>query len=1029
MATEDDFCLNFATSLSSVVPAAASVASKSRRQEPVQAVVPPRDSSKELASSRPLAPARVSFSSGTNEDKSLGAKGAKSMKSARDRDADGRSTPSSAQPPNQTAAIEAAANKVFSKKPSTTTAVPALSKTGMTGAAPAPRAPAAAVAPTGSRRNPFPTAPVLTRVVDSSNSGGIAKQSPSGPSIVTYEYDADALDTTGPTGAEAFASLGLDARLVAKLVAARVTARASQPAPHADEDEDRAAAMAGITRGHLRDGFGLIKPTRVQRLVVPLATAGRSLVVKSETGSGKTLAFLLPVVAQLLEEASTDRADGGTRALVVAPTRELATQIFGVASRLVQAFPSIVPGLLCGGEKRKSEKARLRKGCALVVATPGRLLDHLLSTESFVCDSRTLRWLVLDEADRLLDLGFGAQIKKIVESISTRGAAGKGARGTDAAKPPRGTMLISATVTPAVRALAMDVLAADALFVDASLRGGEQGRGAPAASENKCEESSAVPTLAASHNADTAEGVPAPASTYSAPKTLAQVALIVPLKWRLVTLLAVLLQAALGGGVAGTGARAAKEPTAAGEPQRGTKMILFVSTCEAAELHAKILGLLLPRLIRARNKDRADKGSRPESSFKVSRLHGNVPQTERVAVFRTFSAAVDGLLIATDVAARGLDLPAVDLIVQADAPAETGDYVHRIGRTARRGARGAALLLLQPHESPYVELLRAAGLSVSLGDVSSALATLAAVRAPPLDVIGSKLARGDAPAAVPAAAAAPQRDFSGLDAKSFIGASQADIDTAVKVHEKAAAASAAASALAAAASKFTEAAAASCAPTAGAGRVGHLFRIATEMRSRSGLSASAGLAAGANGFSRVGEAFAVAWQTLLEELVESGLPAGSAPQSAQIRAPLLPLARRAFTTFVRAYATHERATRHIFHPRSLHLGHAAKAMGLREPPSRVAAAAARDDKAAKEEVEAAAGRAVAAPEGSRDAKRAAHKEAARRKRDWLESEATVDMSAPADALEVDGEPAPAVVAVKRMKTKPSRAPAISEFDA
>jgi ATP-dependent RNA helicase DDX31/DBP7 len=755
------------------------------------------------------------------------------------------------------------------------------------------------------------------------------------------------------------------------------------------------------------------------------------LVVKSETGSGKTLAFLLPVVAQLLEEASADRADGGTRALVVAPTRELATQIFGVASRLVQAFPSIVPGLLCGGEKRKSEKARLRKGCALVVATPGRLLDHLLSTESFVCDAGTLRWLVLDEADRLLDLGFGAQIKKIVESISTRGAAGRGARGADRSKP-RGTMLISATVTPAVRALAMDVLAADALFVDASLRGGEQGRGgATAAAENEGDES-AAPALAASQSADTAAGTPAPlaALTYSAPKTLAQVALIVPLKWRLVTLLAVLLQAALGGGVAGTGSRAAKEPAAAGEPQRGTKMILFVSTCEAAELHAKILGLLLPRLIRARNKDKTDKGSRPESSFKVSRLHGNVPQTERVAVFRTFSAAVDGLLIATDVAARGLDLPAVDLIVQADAPAETGDYVHRIGRTARRGARGAALLLLQPHESPYVELLRAAGLSVSLGDVSSALATLAAVRAPPLDVIGSKLARGDAPEAVTAAAGAPQREHAGLDAKSFIGASQNDIDVAVKAHEKAAAASAAASALSAAASKFTEAAAASCAPTAGAGRVGHLFRIATEMRSRSGLSASAGLAAGANGFSRVGEAFAVAWQTLLEELVESGLPGGgSAPQSAQIRAPLLPLARRAFTTFVRAYATHERATRHIFHPRSLHLGHAAKAMGLREPPSRVAAAAARDDKAAKEEVEAAAGRAVAAPEGSRDAKRAAHKEAARRKRDWLESEATVDMSAPADALEVDGEPAQTVVAAKRMKTKPSRAPAISEFDA
>lgn len=224
-----------------------------------------------------------------------------------------------------------------------------------------------------------------------------------------YAYDAAALDSSGAFGAEAFAALSLDARLVSKLVGVRSAVAGGGGGESKCADD---SAAGGIVRGHLRDGFGLTRPTRVQKLVIPLALTGSSLIVKSETGSGKTLAFLLPIVQGLLSESADGATGGGrsagTRALVIAPTRELAAQIFGVVSRLVQPFPVIVPGLLSGGEKRKSEKAKLRKGCTIIVATPGRLLDHLQSTASFVCDSHSLQWLVLDEADRLLDLGFGA---------------------------------------------------------------------------------------------------------------------------------------------------------------------------------------------------------------------------------------------------------------------------------------------------------------------------------------------------------------------------------------------------------------------------------------------------------------------------------------------------------------------------------------------------------------------------------------------------------------------------------------------
>lgn len=151
-------------------------------------------------------------------------------------------------------------------------------------------------------------------------------------------------------------------------------------------------------------GLGLMTRTSVQSLTIPAVLQDRSnLLVKSQTGSGKTLAYLIPIINEFMNMIPAIKREDGTRALIIAPTRELCTQIADVLTKLTRCCIRIVGGSITGGEKRKSEKARLRKGITILVGTPGRLLDHLKFTESF--DLTNLRWIVLDEIDRLLDMG------------------------------------------------------------------------------------------------------------------------------------------------------------------------------------------------------------------------------------------------------------------------------------------------------------------------------------------------------------------------------------------------------------------------------------------------------------------------------------------------------------------------------------------------------------------------------------------------------------------------------------------------
>jgi ATP-dependent RNA helicase DDX31/DBP7 len=832
-----------------------------------------------------------------------------------------------------------------------------------------------------------------------------------------------------------FGSLGLEPRLVAKLTAAKQAAGGvggvmlGAGAPLDD------AAGTAVSRGHTRDGFGLSRPTRVQRLFVPPALAGRSLCAKSETGSGKTLAFLAPIVHDLLTRQQKQGGGGGGGmsrssglfALVLAPTRELCQQIFTVASRLLQPFPFLVPGLVAGGEKRKAEKARLRKGVSLLVATPGRLCDHLRTTAALVGPSglASTQWLVLDEADRLLDMGFGPQIAEVVAAM--RRARGGVPAAAGASRGKSGgissgwtTYLLSATLSSRVRTLAASVLADGdtATLLDATaLAGGGAGAPPPWMTASPMDEDDdsdgdgdgsgggdkekAAAAAAAEkekgagkRDRDRDRGDKGAPRDLVTPSRLTQQYVVGALKWRLPTLLALLVdavalarkgrkqqaQAAAQGAAAGGAAPAA----AAGG---GVKLMLFMATCEGVDLHAALLGALLPGMLAAAPQSSASAGAStsppPPPTVRVLRLHGDLPQGQRTAAVRAFASPAGGhsavsVLVTTDVAARGLDLPSVDAILQADPPSDTQDYVHRVGRTARAGASGRALLLLQPHEAPYVELLAAAGLALHRSDPAPAFAALARCPVPAAmlggggggsggakDDAAAESAKGGARKSQPAAAAGHKRkrpadadegsdaDSSDSDADEDGGGGGGDKGRNRRPSSSAPASSAGGGSGGGGGSGSSSMARKLASLMEAAERARAVHSRTTAVPSGGAVASSSSSSSGSS--SRWAELQAVLWQTLIEGIVATHVwaPATGAVLSASAAAaaaatpqptppePLVDLARRAFASFVRAYATHEKATRHIFHPRALHLGHAAKACGLTEQPTQVVARSAK----------------------------------------------------------------------------------------
>ncbi|KXG53087.1 protein of unknown function DUF4217 [Penicillium griseofulvum] len=355
------------------------------------------------------------------------------------------------------------------------------------------------------------------------------------------------------------------------------------------------------------EDMGFTTMTEIQQRTVPPLLAGRDVLGAAKTGSGKTLAFLLPAIEML--HALRFKPRNGTGVLVVSPTRELALQIFGVARELM-AHHSQTYGIVIGGANRRAEAEKLMKGVNLLIATPGRLLDHLQNTQGFIF--KNLKTLVIDEADRILEVGFEDEMRQIVKILP---------------KEERQTMLFSATQTTKVEDLARISLRPGPLYINVD------------------------------HSKE-----------HSTVAGLEQGYVVCEADKRFLLLFSFLKR------------------------NLKKKIIVFFSSCNCVKYHAELLNYI---------------------DLPVLELHGKQKQQKRTNTFFEFCNAKQGTLICTDVAARGLDIPAVDWIIQFDPPDDPRDYIHRVGRTARgTEGKGRSLMFLQPSEVGFLKHLKEARVPV-----------------------------------------------------------------------------------------------------------------------------------------------------------------------------------------------------------------------------------------------------------------------------------------------------------------------------
>jgi ATP-dependent RNA helicase DDX31/DBP7 len=488
--------------------------------------------------------------------------------------------------------------------------------------------------------------------------------------------------------------------------AAKADAATSGGLFNADPGDFEGLGLYPSVARHLVLRLGIERPTLIQermlRLTLP-ATEPIDVLVRSQTGSGKTLSYCLPIAHFLLNRPKRLTREDGSLAIIVVPTRELAEQVEDVATRLFRPWHWIVVGSLRGGENKKHEKDRLRKGISVLVATPGRLVDHIRNTKRF--DYSACEFLVLDEADRLLDLGFEADIKEFIKSLNAMQRCGQD--GTQ-----RCNFLLSATLNNDVKRLA-----------ELSLK--------EAIEVNSAPEPSADADTGA--EGDTGTGTAAVArGQFAMPERLRQHFCIVEQKHRLVTLGAFLRLRAMKGLDASLPAEVREKKETIGALATDDarlpvcKIIVFFSTCDSVDFHHELFEKLLrPTEFTTGIDSCLGKKLLPLALF---RIHGTRSQPDRVAALRGFRNSRRAVLFCTDVAARGLDLKGVTFAIQYDPPTgghgEELEYLHRAGRTARIGERGDALIFLLPSEKQYVRKLESAGASMMEISSNAALAAL-----------------------------------------------------------------------------------------------------------------------------------------------------------------------------------------------------------------------------------------------------------------------------------------------------------------
>ena len=440
---------------------------------------------------------------------------------------------------------------------------------------------------------------------------------------------------------------------------------------------------------HLLTKINLKAPTAIQKsAITQLLKEDTDAFIQAETGSGKTLAYLLPVVQRVIQlskpnanSGSDERVhrDSGLFAIILAPTRELGKQIYSVLETLLRCAHWIVPGIVIGGEKKKSEKARLRRGVNILVATPGRLADHLAQTKAL--DVSRVRWLVLDEGDRLMELGFEEEIQGIIEKLERQSSPSK----LLALPSRRTTVLCSATMKMNVQRLG-DISLKDAVHIipDPNLKYTE--------AESSTKDSEA----------------------FCAPNQLQQSYIIVPAKQRLVTLAALLMSTFTSISI---------------QRAKGVfKAIVFLTCADSVDFHFQLFSRGASAINRSQAiGDHTVEHAKPlgdasshlptvsnsptiSSELSIYKLHGSLVQPLRTSTLASFHQSSNpSVLFCTDVASRGLDLPNIDLVIEYDPPFSADDHIHRVGRTARAGNAGNAIVFLMPGpEEGYVDVLQRA---------------------------------------------------------------------------------------------------------------------------------------------------------------------------------------------------------------------------------------------------------------------------------------------------------------------------------
>lgn len=372
--------------------------------------------------------------------------------------------------------------------------------------------------------------------------------------------------------------------------------------------------------------LGYTECTPVQETVVPLMQRQRDVVAEAETGSGKTLAYAIPVLDRLLRQGSR-KGQTGPQALVVAPTRELAQQIHGVAAELAKGVAEgrVVVESVTGGrqvdeilQQKMQDAAGERAWPQMLVGTPGKILDLC---RLGAMPLKGVEVLVLDEADKLLSCGFRREIGEILRLLPRQ----------------RQTAVFSATLSEFVRLVSQAGMRSP-LYVRVQKKG-------------------MLPELLEVHGREAA---------------------------------------------AGEKERALLEEL--GRVRQGRKNLVFFATCAQVEyFHGRLSGL-------------ADAGLGP----RMLKLHRKMPQSAREQSYAEYARMEEGVLLSTDIAARGLDFAGVSGVVHFDLPQDPATFVHRAGRTARCGRSGACVIMYMPSEAGYLEFLRARGITASLGSEETA---------------------------------------------------------------------------------------------------------------------------------------------------------------------------------------------------------------------------------------------------------------------------------------------------------------------